>query len=241
MSILTRETATTLGAAVATLLLLATLSARKPSCDGLALMTREVRRELRDRADEFYQCLRAAEAEVGERRWANVYDSMPGASGGLVTYLSLRPRYASADAPPGDNSCGHADDLDIDPDEKAGAILARAFGARKVARLSEGLEGATYSVTAQAFRTLGSNTQIPWRELRAPFVALTRTDGRPASDIRLLGSGLRLVAAGSGMRLHIWMTPIGGSPTETGLASPVSRTGVDTQVFRFRADLSSQR
>lgn len=236
-----RETATTLGAAVAAVLWLAAPSAGNLPCDGLALMTRDVRPELRDRADEFYRSLRIAETDVGDERWTNVYESVLRASGGFVTYVSLRPRYAPREHFPADNACGHADDLDIDPDARAGAILARAFGSRQAARLSQGLEAATYSLTVQAFRTLDPRADIPWRELGAPFIAVTQTVDFPSDELRSPGSELRLVAAVGSTHLHVWMRPTSGLIAETTTTARNLGRAPDTQVFRFRADLSSQR
>jgi len=225
---MTGTTVNALGTAVAALLLVVTAmgnAAPHEPCSGLAMMTRQVRWELRTNADEFYQQLRAAETKIRNGVWTNMYESAPVAPGDLVTYLSLQP-----------GSCGHGDDLDIHPDAAAGHVLDRTLGARVADDLFETLDQATFSVTVQAFRAVAPHAAIPWRNLGAPLLAITRTD---AGDVRWPGSGL-LVAAEGSRPLHLWMRPISAPPAQSWTVT-ASITNPDTQIFHFRPDLSSPR
>jgi hypothetical protein len=182
-------------------------------CNRLALMTRAVRWELRDHVEDYYQHLRAAETRLAQGRWENVYEREPDSSGELGKYVSLAP-----------HPCGQPSEVDIDPDARAEYALGRAFGAREADRLSDSLDGATFTVSLQVFRPIEPNTPIPWRDLGALFMAITRTevaDGNPS------GPGLRLVSAAGSTRSYLWIRP--------------ATAGAGTQIFRFRADLSSPR
>lgn len=181
-------------------------------CDRLALMTRDVRWELRDQVDDYYRHLRAAEIRIGQARWENVYEWEPGSSGGLGQYVSLAPR-----------PCGRPAELDIEPDARAEYTLGRAFGAREAERLSDSLDEATFMVSLQVFRHLEPNSTIPWRDLGGSFTAITRTEAADANTSR---AGLRLVSAGS-TRSYVWIRPVA--------------TDAGPEIFRFRADLSSPR
>ena len=217
-----------LATAPAALLLVVTAmgnTAPSEPCIGLAMMTRQVRWELRTNVDEFYQQLRAAEGKTRAVVWTNMYESTPLAPGDLVTYLSLQPA-----------SCGHGDDLDIHPDAAAGDVLDRTLGARAADDLFEILDQATFSVTVQTFRAVASHGEIPWRNFGAPLMAITRTDAR---NVRWPGSGL-LVAAEGSRPLHLWMRPITAAPAQSWTVT-ASITNQDTQIFRFRPDLSSDR
>lgn len=216
------------GTAAAALLLVMTAvgnAAPHEPCSRLTMMTRQVRWELRTNVDEFYQELRAAEAKIRKQVWTNMYESAPVAPGDLVTYLSLQA-----------GSCGHGNDLDIDPDAAAGDVLDLTLGARVADDLFEILDQATFNVTVQAFRAVAPHAEIPWRTLGAPLLAITRTD---AGDVRWPGSGL-LVAAEGSRPLHLWMRPISAPPAQSWTIAP-SITNADTQIFRFRPDLSSPR
>jgi len=197
-----------------------------PVCDELSMTTRQVRLEGRVAVDDYYEALRAAEARIGDARWTNTYESVAGAPEAPSTYLSLSA-----------GSCGHQDAPAVDPYARALRVLGLTYGSHEAGRLLDRLGEATVSVTVQGFRTPERNRPIPWRELGAPFVAITPTE---SSDLTMPAPGLRLVAVGS-PRVQVWMRPVAGPVLEAGGPAGLSRTDAGTEVFRFRAELSSRR